>query len=158
MLNDNAILPGSLFELLIKEGSHFADTERWHAAVKHGMTIGAHRPQILDRIDLILAADLGQWPEVMHVNETLCHRTISGAKRELAYCTRCTIPGDAELARPTVTFLRIDCNLISRALKSYQRNIEFLGEQIDALTRRTNRNIARSRQVRAECKLDVFQN
>lgn len=40
-------------------------------AVKHGVAVGAHRHEVVDRVHLIRAADLREGPQVMHFDLAL---------------------------------------------------------------------------------------
>jgi hypothetical protein len=144
--------------LWVHERPNLFDAERWHATVENGMTVWTYWPQVLNRIDLILAANFGKGAEVMYVDEPLGHRPVDGSEREPTDDARGTMSGDAELPRAWVALVSVDRDLIPRSFDHRLGAVEFVGKRIYFLPKRAARGVTWSRQCGAECRLDILQN
>jgi hypothetical protein len=60
-----------------REPLHLVDAPAPAAQVDHGVAVGAHRPQVGHRVNLVLGADLRKRLDVVDVNERLSFKAIN---------------------------------------------------------------------------------
>ena len=85
--------------------------------MQYRMTVRAHRPQVLGRIDLVLTADLRQRAKMVDMDEAIGHRTIGGTEGEPADDAGGAVLGDAELPGTGITLVGVDRDLIPSPLQ-----------------------------------------
>jgi hypothetical protein len=115
--------------LLPKERANLLNVKRRHAAVKHSVTVWAHRPQVRGWIDCVCLANLGQWAKVMDVDIPLGHMPIHGSEAEPAHGATCAVGRDALAARLRVALVGVDRDPPDRAFDAQRRLGDFLWQK-----------------------------
>src|SRR5262249_7327737 len=110
---------GSAVSLWLKESLHFFDAESRRSPMQYSMTVRANWPQVLDWVDLVLAANFGQGTEVVDVDEPVGDRTIDRSERHSTDDARSPIFGDAESSGVRVTLVDVDRDLIPGTLDEW---------------------------------------
>src|SRR5262249_18491077 len=112
--------------------------------VNDRVAVGADRPQVRLRIDLILLADLRQRLDVVDVDEPLGERTIHGTEVEPADDARWPIVGDAAGPSKRVAFVGVDGDLILRPFPNRRQEVYFIGQGLDSRRRPLLGEVARA--------------
>lgn len=92
----------------LQELSDFVGRVRWLSTVQHRMAIRAYRPEISNRINLVVGPKARQGVEVMDMNEASHQLPIDGDEIEAAEEASCTIIPDAFLPGVGITLVTID--------------------------------------------------
>src|SRR5262245_55472836 len=85
------------------------------------MAVRADRPQLLDRIDLVLAADLGQRPQVVDVDVSFSHLTVPRSEVEAANAAAGAVGFDAPPPGFRVSLVGVDRDAGNSALVQVRR-------------------------------------
>ena len=100
----------------IKEIPEFIHRVGGYSSVEHGVAVGAHGPQVRDRIDDVLAADRRYLYEVVNMNESLPDKPIPAREVQIAHLTFQSVVRDAPLACLPIAFVAVHRHAGSRTL------------------------------------------
>lgn len=107
--------------MLPKKLPHLVYRPRTPAVVNDRVAVRAHRAQVSDRIDYVLATDLGQRPEVVDMDETGELRPVDRAEVETADDARRAPSGLALDDGVAAALVGVDGNSPGRALNVNSR-------------------------------------
>jgi len=93
--------PGFAARLLEKQ-FHLLDTVWWPTAMNNSVTIRANGAQVIDRVNLVLLADLRTLPQVVNqvvnMDKALANFAVAFCKTETADMATCAVMSDTLLA------------------------------------------------------------
>lgn len=76
--------------------------------MQHRVAVGAHGPEVLDRVDSVAAAELREWHQVVDVDESAAEFAVDLLEVETADLACWPVVSDALVARPTIALVAID--------------------------------------------------
>ena len=102
--------------LVCQELLDILDTAASSAQMNDRVAVWAHRPQISNRVNFVLLANLREPLDVVDVDEPLGERTVRGTEAEPADNTSWPIVLDATAPSNRIALVSIDSNLASGPL------------------------------------------
>lgn len=96
--------------------SQLVNCERWLASMDHGVTVGAHGSQVLDRIQRVSFSVGADRDEVVHVNEAFAKRAVGFLEGEPAHCAAKAVSLQAGFPCARIPLVAVDEGLLDGAL------------------------------------------
>jgi len=75
--------------------------------VDHGVAVGTNRAQVSYRVGTVLASNLGEWLQVVDVDETLADFAVAPSEIETAHAAGVAVVVDTALGRLTATLVGV---------------------------------------------------
>lgn len=108
------------------------------------MAIRANWPQVLNRVQTILAISKGNWFEMMNMDEVLANFPVFLLKQNVADRTPIAVVSQARLSRSWITLVGVHPNLFSRPFRVLAAKLQFIREETLALTNESSRFLLES--------------